>query len=852
VYERSRQFHSPVSRRLSGSSIRWSPLVAAAILAAAIATPSYLRADQYTVQKGIHPRQAVRPDGLPDMGPARITRLPASPQSCLKPDSWVTLKAEDFEGSFPNDWTLSGTPTWDAENYRHNGGSKSGYCVGSTISPPGPYPPNANARMVYGPFSLEGAVDARVDFSRWLETEEDFDRLRWLASIDGATFYGFAASGSQDSWQSVYFDLKSVPTLGNLCGQPEVWIAFAFTSNVSQQYEGAYIDDITVRKRVSFPQPNLAPFQPTGWDAPIVPSNDTGTHILPGTLYSGTSYVDMAVANAGTQATSARFYTWLYVDGVPVASGYVDPPLDTGCYATWSDIELSISAGPHVLSMFVDSTNAIAESDEDDNRYARRYIWRPTGGGPYEHVTITDSLLAPSFAPLKTFLMDYLSLHDTVITADDIYAAHGGLDSADRVRNFIKYAYQNWQTRYVLLGGGADVVPHRMAVSGHRPEFDTIPCDLYFSDLDGTWDANGNSVYGEPTDGVDMFPDVYVGRAPVSSSAEAQLFVNKTVTYGSTGSPPHATKVLLAGFDLDTLTYTEQAMEFYDTTYIDSAFTCAKVYDSQQGNHGDSVKSFLNQGQHIFIHSDHGTAGAVGCGWVRHGWSLSNSDMAGLTNGLTQLTVFMSLACDIGAFDEGECVMGAFMNAPGGGAVAAMSNSRAGWYVRGENPQRSLSSAFIEKSVQRIFGHRPALMHDFLLGKADMVPQASAYPIYRHCMYTLNLFGEPALSMPTASSAIAEGALPDVGQGFLTAEPKVFSRATNLRFTNREYGKVRVDVFDASGRLVDCLLNSDVPAGRHSLAWNGRTLKDQRLSSGVYLVVLRSSGRRESCKVVLR
>jgi hypothetical protein len=151
-----------------------------------------------------------------------------------------------------------------------------------------------------------------------------------------------------------------------------------------------------------------------------------------------------------------------------------------------------------------------------------------------------------------------------------------------------------------------------------------------------------------------------------------------------------------------------------------------------------------------------------------------------------------------------------------------------------------------------MFGHRPALMRDFPLGKADMVALALTNTCARHCMYTLNLFGEPALSIPTASSAVSERALPDAGQGSLTAEPNVFSRVTNLRFTSREYGKVRIDVFDASGRLVDCLLNSDIPAGSHNLAWNGRTLQDRRLSSGVYLVVLRSSGRRECCKVVLR
>jgi len=47
----------------------------------------------------------------------------------------------------------------------------------------------------------------------------------------------------------VNFDLTNVYELGNLTGQPEVWIAFVFTSDSFVTYpEGAYVDDIVLRK----------------------------------------------------------------------------------------------------------------------------------------------------------------------------------------------------------------------------------------------------------------------------------------------------------------------------------------------------------------------------------------------------------------------------------------------------------------------------------------------------------------------------------------------------------------------------------------------------------------------------
>ena len=52
------------------------------------------------------------------------------------------------------------------------------------------------------------------------------------------------------------FDLTNVYTLGNLLGQPQVWIAVRFFSDYSVTYpEGAYVDDIGVRKRTTLEAP---------------------------------------------------------------------------------------------------------------------------------------------------------------------------------------------------------------------------------------------------------------------------------------------------------------------------------------------------------------------------------------------------------------------------------------------------------------------------------------------------------------------------------------------------------------------------------------------------------------------
>ena len=65
--------------------------------------------------------------------------------------------------------------------------------------------------------------------------------------------------------------------------------------------------------------------------------------------------------------------------------------------------------------------------------------------------------------------------------------------------------------------GDVDVVPARgfycYAVSGEGYEDYNIPADLYYSALDGNFDANNNNIFGEALhDSCDLLPEIAVGR----------------------------------------------------------------------------------------------------------------------------------------------------------------------------------------------------------------------------------------------------------------------------------------------------------------------------------------------------
>ncbi|MCG7850285.1 MAG: PKD domain-containing protein, partial [ANME-2 cluster archaeon] len=174
-----------------------------------------------------------------------------SEEQLIRNPSWVLIKEEGFEGAFPNDWTLYGDPTWCNTNYISSVDDWSGWCAcggDSGVYPGDGYPNDVNSWIVYGPFDLSDALCADLYFDHWTKTEADYDCLFYGASIDGENFYAESISGDWGGWNTGFLDLTNVYTLGDLCGQSQVWIAFVFYSDATITDEGVFLDSIEIFK----------------------------------------------------------------------------------------------------------------------------------------------------------------------------------------------------------------------------------------------------------------------------------------------------------------------------------------------------------------------------------------------------------------------------------------------------------------------------------------------------------------------------------------------------------------------------------------------------------------------------
>ena len=310
---------------------------------------------------------------------------------------------ESFESSWRNNacWGFdSNECEWGETNCKPSepDGSYSAwpFVVGSGCPRPciDNYRSNAQSWMVYGPFSMAGVgsgTPAWLEFYLDLQSENGYDYIQYMASINGNNFYGKGLSGNTSGWMDITrdnyaLDLTDVYVLGDLRGQSEVWIAFIFESDSSNNYKGPFIDDVRLGERVAFP--NLVCYTPSGWPGPIVVSENPGDNVNDNPICGDTIYVDFALTDENYTGIPLYFRIDLCLDGNPCKTFVGDVPdgLQPGEYLYAPDVEFSVTPGSHTVSLEIDIYNEVAETNENDNRCEKPF----TVGEPDIYVNPTS------------------------------------------------------------------------------------------------------------------------------------------------------------------------------------------------------------------------------------------------------------------------------------------------------------------------------------------------------------------------------------------------------------------------------------------------------------------------------
>nr|MBN2278294.1 choice-of-anchor J domain-containing protein [candidate division Zixibacteria bacterium] len=415
-------------------------------------------------------------------------------------------------------------------------------------------------------------------------------------------------------------------------------------------------------------------------------------------------------------------------------------------------------SAPLYRGLEIDQTEVLSKIDNNETVYS--YSSAPVKGTKsYDMLIITTPALASSFQPLK----DY---HDTtgIITEIHTTTEIGSTTPAD-VRDYIRERYLNDGIQYVLIGGDDDLIPARnlyvASDDGYWPEIETaMPSDVFFGCLDGTYNYDGDSNWGEPTDGegggdVDLVAEVYIGRAAVGNATEAERFVNKTIGYLNCGGQ-YLQNVILVGEYLGfggvadyAASYLEELIDGSDshgyttTGFPSNVYNIDELFDRDwSGNDWprSELVSRINNGLHIVNHLGHGSPD--------YAMKMYNSHvLSELTN--TDINFVYSQTCLAGYFDSSsmDCWAEHVTIKTDNGAFAAIMNARYGW---GElNSTDGASQRFNREFWDAIFSPAEGKPE---LGRANHdSKEDNLYRIdddcMRWCYYELNLFGDPTISI---------------------------------------------------------------------------------------------------------
>ena len=81
--------------------------------------------------------------------------------------------------------------------------------------------------------------------------------------------------------------------------------------------------------------------------------------------------------------------------------------------------------------------------------------------------------------------------------------------------------------------------------------------------------------------------------------------------------------------------------------------------------------------------------------------------------------------------------------------------------------------------------------------------------------------------------------------------PNLFSQSTTINFSIAKAGKVSLQIFDISGRLIKILANEQMQQGNHEIKWNVNDERENTVSAGIYFLKMQVGDYTETRKLVV-
>lgn len=402
----------------------------------------------------------------------------------------------------------------------------------------------------------------------------------------------------------------------------------------------------------------------------------------------------------------------------------------------------------------VNRAKRLAQNPEMIQNYASKGRTRSN----YDLLVITKSQWADQFGDYQAFY-NARGLRTQIVTLEDIYDTTDGRDDPEKIRNYIIQEYEDNGIIMVNLAGDVPDIPYRgfycsVLTGGSYNTDSNIPADLYYAALDGTWNDNNNSYWGEIGED-DLLPELGIGRMCFSTQTQLNNMLHKTFSYQETPVLGEFRKVTMGGEHLydDPLSNGSQYLELligehddngYLTYGIPDDYDFTRLYYENGTWSGNHLMNAINAGTQYVHHDGHANTNYV-AGWYNS--DITDSNFSGANGVDHNYTFFHTSGCICGDFTS-DCILER-MTAISNFAVATMGNSRYGWFNEGQTEGPAIH---LHRETEDAYYHERIPYSGLAMaeGKCQTAPWVNAPGQWeenalRWNFYDLNLMGDVAV-----------------------------------------------------------------------------------------------------------
>lgn len=292
-------------------------------------------------------------------------------------------------------------------------------------------------------------------------------------------------------------------------------------------------------------------------------------------------------------------------------------------------------------------------------------------------------------------------LRSLVIDVEDIYDQFGQGDlDPPAIRDFLAYAYQNWQSptpSFVVLFGDGHYDFKRF--QGYDQSTYIPP---YLADVDPGMGETASDNRYVTISGADPLPDLHIGRLPANDLAQAASMVDKIISYETSQPPANGwvSNVLFAADNPDGVANFPAASDELVNGYLPSGYTADKVYLGQNYPLVADAKAALingiNQGRLLVSYIGHASVQT---------WAFEKlfalSDLSLLTNA-DRLAFFVPMTClegyFINPFSGSSSLAESLVRLPSAGAIASWSPTGQGVATGHDILEKGLFEAIFQEN----------------------------------------------------------------------------------------------------------------------------------------------------------